>query len=299
MKFVKKHIAEILLSLALLAGLCLILYPTVSDWWNSLHQTRAIATYTQTLENIDDSELQQMLDDAWAYNRRLASLSESAFLLDEDQELEYNSTLNVDGSGMMGSIKIPIIDVNLAIYHGTSEEVLQVGVGHIAGSSLPVGGASTHCLLSGHRGLPSAKLFTDLNKLQVGDIFIINVVGEELTYQVDQIRIVLPEEVSDLSIVSGQDLCTLITCTPYGVNTHRMLLRGHRIANLEDANIFITNEATRVENIYVIAALAVPLMLVTTIFMLAFGGVKKRRSQRQILDDLRHSQIPTNPDDRK
>ncbi len=282
--FLKKHIVEIILYLVLFSGLCLLLYPTVSNWWNSFHQSRAIADYTASVENITAEDRAAALDKARAYNTRLAS-DEHSFRLGDEQMAEYNELLNVTGTGIMGYLRIPVLDVNLPIYHTVAEEVLQVGVGHIPGSSLPVGGVSTHCILTGHRGLPSSRLFTDLNLLKEGDIFIITVLEETVTYQVDQVRIVLPEEVDSLTIEKGKDYCTLVTCTPYGVNTHRILVRGHRVENMNDASLK-TGEARRVPHRYVIAAIAIPLVCLTAVGLVLFGN-KKKKTQQELLDDLK------------
>lgn len=285
-KFLKKHWIEMILSLILFAGLCLILYPTVSDWWNSFHQSQAIASYVNEVDNTSENERQAILDAAYAYNDRLKSRS-SSFILTEAEKAEYDSMLNVGSAGIMGVIQIPAINVNLPIYHGTEEEVLQVGVGHIAGSSLPVGGKGTHSLLSGHRGLPSARLFTDLDQLKEGDTFIITVLDHVLTYQIDQIRIVLPEEVDQLSIVEGEDYCTLITCTPYGINTHRILVRGRRIANAE-GDLIIQREATRVPSYLVILALGLPLLVFIFAGTLIYYQVRRpKKSEKEILEDLK------------
>lgn len=287
-KFFKKHWVEMILSLILFAGLCLILYPTVSDWWNSLHQSQAIATYVNEVENTSESERQAMLDAAYAYNDRLKNRSGS-FTLTEAEKAEYNSMLNVGSAGIMGVIQIPAINVNLPIYHGTEEEVLQIGVGHITGSSLPVGGKGTHSLLSGHRGLPSARLFTDLDQIIEGDIFIITVLDHTITYQVDQIRIVLPEEVDQLSIVEGEDYCTLITCTPYGVNTHRILIRGRRIDNLE-GEFVVQKEAVRIAPYRVILALGIPVLILLLVFTMIYYRVKRpKKDEKEILEDLKNS----------
>lgn len=286
-KFLKKHWVEMILSLILLAGLCLLLYPTVSDWWNSLHQTRAIASYTDAVENTSEEDLQAMLDAAYAYNEKLKNRA-SSFTLNEEEMAEYESLLDLGGSGVMGVIEIPAIKVNLPIYHGTEEEVLQVAVGHITGSSLPVGGPSTHCLLSGHRGLPSARLFTDLDQIVEGDIFTITVLNHKITYQVDQIRIVLPEEVDQLSIVDGKDYCTLITCTPYGVNTHRILIRGQRIENME-GDFVIHREATRVPSYLVILAVGLPVLVIIFVGTLVYYQVKRpKKDENEILEDLKN-----------
>lgn len=286
-QFFKKHLMELILYLILFAGLCLLLYPSVSNWWNSFHQSRAIASYVQTVENTSAEEQAAMLEAARAYNARLAA-GETSFLLDEEQDAEYRSLLDPSGTGVMGYIRIPVINVDLPIYHTVEDVVLQIAVGHIPGSSLPVGGADTHCLLSGHRGLPSARLFTDLNQLQAGDVFMFNILGETLTYQVDQIRIVLPEEVDQLSIVKGKDYCTLITCTPYGINTHRILVRGHRVDNLSEANLTVVSEARRIPVRYVIVAIAAPMLCVTALAMVLLDGRKKpKKNHRQLLEELR------------
>ena len=289
-KFLKKHLVEIIICLMLLAGLGLVLYPTVSDWWNDLHQSRAIASYIEDVENVSDDDKLAMLEAAQIYNERLAKAGNN-FLPDEAEEAEYLSLLDVSGTGIMGYIQIPSIDVNLPIYHGTDEGVLQIGVGHITGSSLPVGGKGSHCLLSGHRGLPSARLFTDLDQMEEGNIFLLNVLGETYTYQVDQIRIVLPEELDELTIVDGKDYCTLITCTPYGVNTHRILVRGHRIENNAETEqiVMATEEAVRVPTSVVGLVIGLPLMAVVLIGVLIHHRLKRpKKDEKEILEDLRN-----------
>lgn len=286
-KFLKKHLVEIILVLILLAGLCLILYPTVSDWWNSFHQTRAIASYVEDVENTSEEERQAMLEAARAYNDMLSKVGNS-FILSEEEEAEYMSLLDVSGTGIMGYIQIPAIGVNLPIYHGTDETILQIAVGHIAGSSLPIGGPGTHCLLSGHRGLPSAKLFTDLDQVVEGDVFLLNVLGETYTYQVDQIRIVLPEEVDELAIEQGKDYCTLITCTPYGVNTHRILARGRRIDNAE-GEVVIQKEAVRIQPYRVMLALGIPVLILIFIITMIYYRLKRpKKDEKEILEDLKN-----------
>ena len=231
MKWLKKNFTTVILLLILLMGLSLLLYPTVSDYWNSFHQSRAIASYAEAVADLDDGMYEKMWQEAVEYNEKLKEKDNRWVLTEEEQE-EYDSILNVSGTGIMGYIEIPEIKVSLPIYHGVDEGILQIAIGHITGTSLPVGGEGTHCVVSGHRGLPSAKLFTDLDKLVEGDIFMMRVLDETLTYEVDQILIVEPEDTSSLEIEEGKDLCTLVTCTPYGVNSHRMLVRGHRIENL-------------------------------------------------------------------
>ena len=209
-----------------LVGLSLLLYPTVSDYWNSLHQSRAIASYAGQVAGLDDEVYEALWAEAEAYNETLPDKADR-FNMSEEELEEYQTYLSVSGTNVIGYIEIDKIGCYLPIYHGTDESVLQVGVGHLEGSSLPVGGPGTHCVISGHRGLPSAKLFTDLDQMEVGDTFVLYVLDETLTYEVDQIRIVEPTEMSELAIVEGEDYCTLVTCTPYGINTHRLLVRGH------------------------------------------------------------------------
>ena len=197
----------------------MLLYPTVSDYWNSLHQSRAIASYAGQVAGLDDELYEELWEQAAAYNESLLHKADR-FKMTEEELTEYQSCLAVPGTNAIGYIEIDKIDCYLPIYHGTDESVLQVGVGHLEGSSLPTGGPGTHCVVSGHRGLPSARLFTDLDRLEVGDTFVLYVLDETLTYEVDQIRIVEPAEMSELAIVEGEDYCTLVTCTPYGINTH-------------------------------------------------------------------------------
>ena len=258
----------ILLILILLAGVSLLLYPTVSDYWNSFHQSRAIASYAEQVANIDDAQYEELWDAARDYNQSLLHRPNDFILSDEQQEI-YKSLLDIGGNGIMGYIEIPVIDVMLPIYHGTKESVLQIAVGHLDWTSLPVGGAGSHCVLSGHRGLPSARLFTDLDKLKVGDVFMLHVLNEILTYEIDQILIVEPQDTDPLLIEPGKDLCTLITCTPYGINSHRMLVRGHRIESQEEAKVIrITADALRIEPLMVAPIVAVPILLVLLIILL-------------------------------
>ena len=276
----KKHrqtISTILLVLVFLVGLSLLLYPTVSDYWNSLHQSRAIASYAEQVATLDNAAYDALWGEARAYNDTLRTKTDR-FTLTDEELAEYNATLNVPGTNVIGYIEIPKIDCYLPIYHGTDEATLQVGVGHLEGSSLPVGGAGTHCVLSGHRGLPSAKLFTDLDQLAEGDTFVLYVLDETLTYEVDQIRIVEPQEVDELAIEDGQDYCTLVTCTPYGINTHRLLVRGHRVENAEtgQAAARVSADAMQVDTAAVAPLVAVPLLL-----LLLFGLLFKTRRRRR------------------
>lgn len=273
----KNRTSTLLLLLVFLIGLSLLLYPTVSDWWNSFHQTRAIAGYAEAVANLDDGAYEQYWSEAQAYNETLRG-NKHRYQPTEEESAQYESLLNITGNGIMGYIEIPAIGVSLPIYHGTADTVLQIAVGHIEGTSLPVGGPGTHCVLSGHRGLPSAKLFTDLDQLTVGDTFVLRVLDETLTYEVDQIHIVEPEDVSLLEIEDGQDLCTLVTCTPYGINSHRLLVRGHRIENQADASaVRVTADAMQIEPVLVAPVVAAPMLLVLLLWLLASGPKKHRK----------------------
>ena len=273
----KKHLPTIILVLIFCIGLSLLLYPTVSDYWNSLHQSRAISNYTDAVAALDNEDYDRILESARNYNQNLAK-NGTTWNLTEEQEKEYEKQLCVDDTGIMSYIEIPSIDCSLPIYHGTDEGVLQKAIGHIPGSSLPVGGESTHCVLSGHRGLPSAKLFTDLDQLKEGDTFLLRTLDETLTYQVDQILIVEPDELEALQIEEGEDLCTLVTCTPYGVNSHRLLVRGHRIANQADASsIRVTADAVQIDPILVAPVVGVPILVILLIGLLARTRKKREK----------------------
>ena len=275
----KRHGTTIILLIVLIAGLSLLLYPSFSDWWNSMHQSRAVASYVEQVANIDEEQYAHLWEAAWNYNESLLDRPKT-YTLNEEQKADYNRILDIGGLGIMGYIEVPSVGITLPIYHGTDEAILQIAVGHLEWTSLPVGGESSHCVVSGHRGLPSAKLFTDLDKLVVGDVFIFRVLDEILTYEVDQILIVEPHETDSLLIQKGQDLCTLITCTPYGVNSHRLLVRGHRVENQEEAQaIRITADAMQIEPTIVAPILAIPMLLVLLIILL-FPKPKRRRFDR-------------------
>ena len=271
----KKNLSTILLILAFVTGLSLLLYPSVSDYWNSFHQSRAIATYAGEVVNLSNADYGRMWEEARAYNRRLAEMA-NPLLAEQADTSTYESLLDIAGSGVMGYIEIPSIKVSLPIYHGVDEAVLQVAVGHIPGTSLPTGGESTHCVISGHRGLPSAKLFTNLDQLKEGDLFMLRVLDETLSYEVDQILIVEPHEVGALTIEPGQDYCTLVTCTPYGINSHRLLVRGHRVENQADAaSIRVTADALQIEPVLVAPVVAAPMLLVLLVWVLVRYRKKK------------------------
>ena len=258
----KKHRSTVILILVFLIGLSLLLYPAISNYWNSFHSSKAIAAYAEQTANLDEQIYQFMWNSAVEFNKTLQK-GPNKYVLTEEQAAQYPDLLDVGNTGIMGYVEIPTLDVSLPIYHGTSEAVLQIAVGHLDWTSLPTGGDSTHCVLSGHRGLPSAKLFTHLDKLEEGDVFMLRVLDEVLTYEVDQILIVKPHEAKDLQIVNGKDYCTLVTCTPYGVNSHRLLVRGHRIENEVAAKIIhVTSDAIQIEPILVAPVLAAPLLLI-------------------------------------
>lgn len=276
MKKKKGNFINILLVLILLAGLSLLLYPSVSDYWNSFHQTKAIIDYGEEMASLDEETYDALWSAARKYNESLAD-RDNSYVLSEAQTEEYERLLDVSGLGIMGYIEIPEINCSLPIYHGTQEEVLQIAIGHLEWSSLPVGGKSSHCVLSGHRGLPSARLFTNLDKLKEGDIFSLRVLNEVLTYEVDRILIVEPQEIDALQIVEGEDYCSLVTCTPYGINTHRLLVRGHRIENIEEAkSVRVTADAVQIEPLLVAPVVAMPMLLLLLVFLLFPKQPKKK-----------------------
>ena len=272
----------ILLIVILIIGLSLLLYPTFSNWWNSMHQTRVIASYTEQVADIDNDQYDALWQEAWAYNEMLSQRGRQ-YELTEEEALRYQGLLNVGGTGIMGYVEIPAIDVLLPIYHGTDEAVMQVAVGHLEWTSLPVGGQGSHCAISSHRGLPSARLFTDLDQLAEGDTFSLRILDEILTYEIDQIRIVEPHQTEDLQVVAGMDYCTLVTCTPYGVNSHRLLVRGHRIDTIitEEARVIrVTADAVQIEPYLVAPIVAAPMLLLLLIALLIPKPRKNRRNEQ-------------------
>ena len=269
----KSRASTVILIIVFLVGLSLLLYPSLSDYWNSFRQSRAIASYVESVSHLDNQEYQALLEEARAYNASLVG-DKTRFSPTEEELAEYLTLLGSTGAAV-GYVEIPAIKLTLPIYLGTSETVLQVGVGAMEGSSLPIGGESTHAVLTGHRGLPSATLFTDLDRLVQGDMFHIHILNETCTYEVDQILIVEPAEMDALEIVEGEDYCTLVTCTPYGVNTHRMLVRGHRIETPEDAVfVQVSPDALQMDPLFIAPFVAVPILLVLLLFLL-FGGQKR------------------------
>jgi sortase A len=272
----KKHLSTIILVIVLLLGIAILLYPTLSDYWNNFHQSKAIANYIEQMETVDQTDYEYEWMRARAYNEGLKYKS-NRFTLTEEEYDEYDSLLNLMGSGIMGYIEVPRINCTLPIYHGTDEAVLQIGIGHIEGTSLPTGEIGDHTVLSGHRGLPSAKLFTDLDQMEVGDEFVIRVMNQVFTYKIDQILIVLPEELDALALDPEKDLCTLITCTPYGVNTHRLLVRGHRTENAElEKSIRVVSDATQIDPRLTAPVFAAPVLMVLFIIMMVRTGRRRR-----------------------
>lgn len=274
-----KKLSTVLLIATFVAGLSLLLYPTVSNYWNTLHASRAVATYVDAVQNMGEDKRREMLQKAIEYNKSLTS-DNQRLTISSARRQEYESILDVDGNGMIGYIEIPNVNITLPVYHGTNDDVLQIAVGHLDWTSLPVGGTSTHCVLSGHRGLPSAKLFTNLDQVKEGDTFVIRVLDEVLTYEVDQIRIVEPAAVDDLMIENGKDYCTLVTCTPYGVNSHRLLVRGHRVEN-ESESIRVTSEAIQIEPLIVAPAIAIPTLIIIFVLLIASSNKKKKKQKSQ------------------
>ena len=302
----RRRLGNILLTLAFVVGIALLAYPSFSDWWNTFHQTRAIAGYTAAVANMDKEEFDRMWAEAEAFNEYLSKKT-NRFNLTQEELATYNSILDVTGTGIMGYIDIPSIKISLPIYHGTDESILQIAIGHIAGTSFPIGGEGTHAAVSGHRGLPSARLFTDIDKLQAGDKFLLQMLDRTLTYEVDQIRIVLPQELQDLEIDPYQDYVTLITCTPYGVNTHRLLVRGHRVDNDNTDATRITADAMRFEPVIVAPLVAAPILLVLLIILLVSTSKwnrqrKRHRSKNELKSVIEEmaaadtSDTPDNPD---
>ena len=262
----------IILLIAFFIGLSVLLYPSVSSYWNSKTQSEAIVDYESMLAQYKPEDYTAIFEAAEAYNQTLSQLQDP--LTQYNQIGSYHELLNIGGNGMMGYITIPRISQELPVYHGTSDSVLSVAVGHLQGTSLPVGGEGTHCVVSAHRGLPTAVLFTHLDRLEVGDLFYFTILDRTLTYEVDQIRIVEPNDASLLQIQDGKDYCTLLTCTPYGINTQRLLVRGHQIDATQTRNLYVANEAYRIEPLIVMPIVALPIILVLLIYVMV-APVKK------------------------
>lgn len=291
----KRNGSTLILFGVFLIGLLIFLYPSIADYWNSFHQTRAIMSYSETVSKMSTEDYEKEIHEALNYNAELAKEGINWNMSDSDIEV-YNDVLNFTGNGNMGYIKIDKIKVMLPIYHGMSESILQTSIGHIEGTSFPVGAYSydyekgrvtdpsdgSHCVLSGHRGLPSAKLFSDLDKLVEGDTFSLNILGETYTYQVDQIRVVLPTDLSEIQIVEGKDYCTLVTCTPYGINTHRLLVRGHRVDNPQ-GDVAVVADAMIIDSVYVAPFIAAPIILILVLIVLLGNREPKKGVRNESL----------------
>ena len=279
MKKRKSHISTIILVIVFFVGLSVMLYPTISDLINAREQKEAIAAYDRTMSSMQESQKEKMLNDAIEYNNKLSKFFNPVET--PDCVSGYENILNVTGTGIIGYISIPKIKCELPIYHGTSDAVLNVAVGHIKGSSMPIGGDSTHSVISAHRGLPSAKLFSDLDQMEIGDIFEITVLDQVIKYSVDKISVVYPDDLSKLKIEKGRDLVTLVTCTPYGVNTQRLLVRGKRIYADDDTAIRVESDAFRIEPLIVASVLSIPLLIIIVIFFTS-GTFRRRRRRKKL-----------------
>ena len=280
--WIRRNLLTVVMAAGMMVGVFLLIYPSVANYWNSFHQTRAIASYAESVSHMSQEDYSKLLDSAREYNRQLAA-SGMRWNITDNQRAEYERQLAVEGTQIMGYVSMPKFHIKCPIYHGTDEAVLQVAVGHLEASSLPVGGESTHCLISGHRGLPSARLFTDIAKMKEGDVWTIRVLNETLTYECDQIRTVLPDDLSELQIEEGEDLCTLITCTPYGINTHRLLVRGHRIPNVDGA-ANLTADGIQIEPKYIAPFVAAPILLLLLIILM----ISTRRAKRLSSEDYKN-----------
>jgi len=274
----KKFLFTAAILLIFLVGLSVLLYPYVADYINSLHQSRVVTQYNNDLQKLSEQDFTDLLTAAQVYNEELPG-KPNRYVLSDDELSEYDSLLNPFGNGIMGTLIIDEIGVRLPIYHGTSEGVLQIGAGHLEGTSLPVGGPGTHTVITGHRGLPSSTLLTKMDRLVIGDTFELNVLNQTLTYKIDQILVVLPDEMEALAIEDGKDYCTLVTCTPYGINTHRMLVRGVRVANAEapaqsaPQRTPVSADADAVNNMVIAALVFTPVFIIVAVYM----GVNLRK----------------------
>lgn len=279
----KDKFVNIILIIMLFAGFSLLLYPSISDYWNSFHSSQAIAGYNENVNNLDKDGYEKIWNEAVEYNSKILERRNS-YILSEAQKKKYYSLMNISNSGVIGYIEIPAINCMIPFYHGTEESVLSIAVGHLEWTSLPTGGESTHCVLSAHRGLPSAKLFTDLDRMEVGDLFKLHVLDKVLTYEVDRIFITQPQEVEELHIKQGEDLCTLITCTPYGINSHRLLVRGHRVENTDKTNVHITADAVKIDPVWssaVIARTALLILFTATLLPKNFRGKGGKANEKK------------------
>ena len=279
----KKQVPNIILALVFIIGLCIFLYPSVSDLINSWIQSREISKYEHLVAELSFEEYDQMIADAREYNQTLigGNLTQN---IEKTQKEKYERLLSLDSTGIMGYLYISKINVRLPIYHGTDEATLQIGIGHLEGSSLPVDSDTQHVIISGHTGLPSSKLLTDLVELEVGDEFKIDVLNQRYTYEIDQILVVEPNETDSLELVKGKQYATIITCTPYGVNTHRLLVRGLLKDDTVDAKI--SGDAVIVDSTILIPIISIPLI---TILFIAMINIRRKRRERGVSDEEENS----------
>lgn len=281
-KGLKSQLPNIIFGLIFIVGVAIFLYPSISNYINTKHQSRVVASYDEALANLTAEDYSSYWKAAKEFNERLVKAQSSSFLtLDGELKAKYYDTLDPTGTGVIGTIEIENIGVRLPIYHGTEETVLQMGIGHLEGSSFPTGTTSTHCILSGHRGLPSAKLFTDLDQMIVGDTFLLHILDQTFAYQVDNISIVLPEDTGGLGIVDGEEYVTLVTCTPYGVNTHRLLVRAKRVDYNEETKLIVPADATRYGTLMIAPFIGAPMLLIAFIvFMVMTRKPKAKKAAK-------------------
>ncbi|SDL80300.1 sortase A [Sarcina sp. DSM 11001] len=285
--WLKRNIVNVILTMILLTGVGLIAYPTVSDWYNSYNQSVIMIEYAEAIASMDPEVVRQEWERAERYNKEIVQRYGNNWAPDEKWIAAYMQELSLDEKGVMGYIQIPKFDLKIPVYHTTNEKVLQKGIGHMSGTSLPIGGEGTHAVLSGHRGLPTARLFTDLDQLVVGDKFQLNILDKTLAYEVDQIRIVEPDDFSDLIIQEDKDLCTLFTCTPYGINTHRLLVRGHRIKTA-NGSVNVPSDAMQYEPVLIAPFFASPVLLLGLIWLMVTTSNRRRlrRSREKALSEV-------------
>lgn len=282
-KGLKSQLPNIIFGLIFIVGVAIFLYPSISNYINTKHQSRVVASYDEALANLTAEDYSSYWKAAKEFNERLVKAQSSSFLtLDGELKAKYYDTLDPTGTGVIGTIEIENIGVRLPIYHGTEETVLQMGIGHLEGSSFPTGTTNTHCILSGHRGLPSAKLFTDLDQMIVGDTFLLHILDQTFAYQVDNISIVLPEDTGGLGIVDGEEYVTLVTCTPYGVNTHRLLVRAKRVDYNEETKLIVPADATRYGTLMIAPFIGAPMLLIAFIVFMVMTRKPKAKKQQKI-----------------
>lgn len=269
-----------ILILIFFMGLSVMLYPAISSFWNARTQSQAIIDYDKMIEAMPEEDFSEYFKEAEKYNKQLKTLQFP--LIEHDQIAGYDKILDVTGTGMMGYITIDKIGVELPIYHGTDDDVLSIAVGHLEGTSLPIGGVGNHTVVSAHRGFPNAVLFTHLDRMEVGDEFSFTILDRVITYQVDQIKTVLPDETQDMLMQKGEDYCTLLTCTPYGINTHRLLVRGKSVDTAEVKNIHVSSDAYQIDTLIITPIVALPILFVLMLIVLLKPARKEDDSGEEL-----------------